>query len=63
LRLWEIVSDQILTSFGKPYGLNLAAIITVFEKFGVTNIKWQIQKMRVIFRELMKTNTKVNKDE
>jgi hypothetical protein len=63
--LWEFVSDQINASFGNPYGLKLAAIITVFEKFGVTDIKWQIQKMKVIFSQLMKANTKekINKDE
>jgi hypothetical protein len=44
-------------TFGEIYGLDLGAIAIVFEKIGVEDVRWQLEKMNAVFNVLFEKKT------
>ncbi|UCH93623.1 MAG: hypothetical protein JSV88_25590 [Candidatus Aminicenantes bacterium] len=52
IKLWDKVKGLVMVDYGRPYALNVADIANFFEKIGVENLLWELEKMQVIFKEI-----------
>ena len=59
IQLWnQYAATQLRVDFGNIYGLDLAAVATVFKLIEVEDIRWELEKMVLIFNELHGEKTK-----